>query len=59
MAHNWIIGVLSDLAAYARKHGLTSTAEGSEALLREARAEIADLPGPRDIPETPPAKRPH
>jgi hypothetical protein len=59
MAHDWIFGVLSDLADYARKHGLSLTAEGSEALLRKAREEIAERPAPRDIPAPPPGNRPH
>lgn len=59
MAHDWIFGVLSDLAAYARKHGLSLTAEGSEALLLKAQEEIAKRPALRDIPDPPPGSRPH
>ncbi len=42
MAHDWIFGLLSDLAAYARKNGLNASAEASEALMEVVRAEIAD-----------------
>lgn len=41
MRHDWIFDVLSDLAVYARMHGLTATAIKAEEALAIARAEVA------------------
>jgi hypothetical protein len=60
MAHDWIFGLLSDLAAYARRNGLESTAKASEVLLDVARAEIADRRlAPEEIDKVPPPDRRH
>jgi len=45
-AHDWILDVLQDLQSYAVQNGLTALAEGVEALLPVARAEI--VAGVRD-----------
>jgi hypothetical protein len=57
MAHDWIIGLLSDLAAYARKNGLDLTAEASEEMAKVVRAEIANHCPEKDEHKTIPPRR--
>jgi hypothetical protein len=45
MGHDWIFDVLADLRRYAQANGLPATADGAEALLRVAKAEVAQPGG--------------
>jgi hypothetical protein len=60
MAHDWILGLLSDLAVYARKNGLSATAEACEALRNVALRDISGHRAGRDECESmPPGNRRH
>lgn len=60
MAHDWILGMLSDLAVYARRNGLGATADACETLRKVAQAEIASRRMAKDDREQlPPQHRRH